>query len=317
MKIAFATDWGDKKSAFFWNKDGILKMMQILRERDGWDTRFFRKHPIQTFTWEHDYIEAHLSPNPAQAVRDWKPDVICFFGDFSRPIMGELRDYPCPKAILYSGGRYTDFALVPDIVFTESKSYIPWMKNIGVKNVVQAFGTNTELFKPYPNQPKFFDAFFPATFAGWKRHELFADAVGSKGLACGWWQENEMYIVENLIKHKVGILHHQMAESVSLLYSMARTVVITSSDVGGSQRAVLEALACNVPCIVMEDSTMTSEYIRECGEGSIVPPNVPDIQKAVMEWKDRKVNTREWILKNYSEYVYADKVKAGIESIMK
>src|SRR5260221_6643612 len=116
MKVAFCTDWGERKSAFFWNKDGILKMMQILRDRDGWETRFFRRHPEHTFEWTHDYIEAHISPHPAQAVRDWNPDVICFFGDFSRPIMGELANMKVPKAILYSGGRYTDFAQVPDIV---------------------------------------------------------------------------------------------------------------------------------------------------------------------------------------------------------
>jgi hypothetical protein len=66
----------------------------------------------------------------------------------------------------------------------------------------------------------------------------------------------------------------------------------------------------------MADSTMTTEYLRESGEGAIVEPNVPDIRKAVTDWDHGTVNTREWVLKNYSEYVYADKVKAGILSIL-
>lgn len=317
MKLAVCTDWGDKKSAFYSNKDGILKMLQVLRDRDGWETMFFRKHPEQTFIWDHDCIRAHISPSPAKAVIDWKPDAILFFGDFSRPIMGELADVKIPKAICYSGGRFTDYEHVPDIIFVESKSYIDWMNSRGLTNVVQAFGTNTELFKPYPNQPKIIDALFPATFASWKRHHLFAEALGPRGLCCGWWQEHEMEVIQNAMKGNVGLLHHQPAESMALLYNLAKTVVITSSDIGGSQRTVLEALASNVPCIVMADSTMTSEYIRECGEGAIVEPNVEDIRKAVDEWKDKKVNTRQWVLDNYSEFIYADKVRDGILSIMK
>jgi hypothetical protein len=65
----------------------------------------------------------------------------------------------------------------------------------------------------------------------------------------------------------------------------------------------------------MNDSTMTSEYIRECGEGAIVEPEPSHIRKAVEEWKGKKVNTREWIMKNYSEFIYADKIKEGILSI--
>lgn len=324
MRVAFVTDWGDKKSAFYSNKDGILKMMQVLRDRDGFETMFFRKHPDQTFIWEHDCIMAHVSPNPAKAVLEWKPDVIVFFGDFSRPIMGELENCGIPIAQLYSGGRFTHFAHVPQLIFVESKSYIEWMKTIPqIKGkVIQAFGTNTELFKPYPDQPKFFDAFFPATFASWKRHQLFTEAMGSRGLVCGWWQEHEMDIIRQAMKGNVGILHHQPAESMALLYSMARSVVVTSMDTGGSQRTVLEAMACNVPTIVMADSTMTSEYIRECQKdgfraGMIIEPNVADIRKAVDQIIPLgPTDAREWIMKNYSEYIYADKVRDGLVELV-
>lgn len=318
MKLAVVTDWGDKKSAFYSNKDGILKMLQVLRDRDKWETRFYRRHPDQTFIWNHDCIDAYVSPNPGKAAREWNPDAVLFFGDFSRPIMGDLANMKVPKAICYSGGRFTEFAHVPDMIFVESKSYIDWMKGVlGLTvPIIQAFGTNTELFKPYPNQPKFIDAFFPATFAGWKRHDLFVEAMGIRGLTCGWWQENEAYIVENIMKNGTGILHHQPAESMALLYSLAKTVVVTSADNGGSQRTVLEALACNVPVIAMNDSSMTSEYVRECGVGAIVEPTAQAIRNAVDEWKDKKVNTRDWILANYSEYVYADKVRDGILSLL-
>lgn len=312
MRLAVTNDWADPKSAVFWNKDGFLKMLQVLKERDGWEVVFFKKSD-RSFSWPHDCVDIRFSPNPAQAVRDFKPDAILYFSDLSRPIIEELNDYPCPKAICYSGGRFTNYERMVDLIFVESKTYVKWFAERGIK-AIQAFGTNTELFKPY-NQPKFFDAFFPATFASWKRHHLFAEAMGDKGLLCGWWQPNEMIIIEKAFKCRTGVLHHQIAESIALLYSMAKVVLVTSHDTGGSQRTVLEAMACNIPLVVMSDSTMTSEYVREAGEGMICEPNVEDIRKAVEIMKDKKVNTREWIMKNYSEYVYADKVRDGILSL--
>lgn len=314
MRLGVINDWYDKKSAVFWNKDGFLKMLDVLRKRDGWEVKFFKKHE-RSFEWEHDYVDLHFSQDPKKALLDWKPDAVLFFCDFSRPILGEFKDVNIPKAICFTGGRYTQFKDVPDIIFVESKSYLTWMKDMGL-NVVQAFGTNTELFKPI-KMSKFFDGFFPATGAAWKRHELFAEALKEKGLVCGWWQPNEPQCLEVCLRYGTGVLHHQMADTMPYLYNMSRTVVITSSDVGGSQRSVLEAMACNIPVIVMSDSTMTSEYIREAGEGAIVGPDVESIRRAVADWQDKSVNTREWIKKNYSEFIYADKVKAGIESIIK
>lgn len=311
MRLAVINQWYDKKSAVFWNKDGFLKMLSVLRDRDAWEVRFFKKHD-NTFDWKHDYVDLRFSPDPVQELIDWRPDVVLFFANFGDDFLPQLQG-KFPIAMCYTGGRYTDYASVPDIVFTESKSYIPWMKQVCDGKIVQAFGTNTELFRPL-DQPKIFDGFFPATGAAWKRHHLFAEALGSRGLVCGFWQPHEPQCLEVCVKNRVAVLHHQMAESVSYLYSMAKTVVITSADTGGSQRTVLEAMSCNVPVIVMSDSTMTTEYVEE-SEGAIVEPDVNKIREAVEEWKDRKVSTREWILDNYSEFVYADKIKQGIESL--
>lgn len=310
FRLAVINDWHDKKSAVFWNKDGFLKMLDVLRKRDGWEIKFFKKHDKQ-FEWTHDYVDLHFSTDPAKAAMDWKPDVFLGFSDFSREYLNQIKG--APIALCYTGGRFDQYAHIPDIVFTESKSYIPWMKEKGVKKVVQAFGTNTELFKPI-QMPKFWDGFFPATGARWKRHDLFAKALKDKGLVCGWWQPAEPECLQVCLDNNVGVLHHQMPESMVYLYNMAHTVVITSSDVGGSQRSVLEAMACNRPVIVMNDSTMTSEYVREAG-GGICEPNESAIKQEVEKWKGKEVKTRDWIMKNYSEYVYADKVKEGILSI--
>lgn len=312
MRLAVINDWYDKKSAVFWNKDGLLKMLHVLRERDGWDIKFFKMH-AKSFEWEHDYVDLHFSPNPVMAARSWKPDAFLGFSDFSRKYLEALQDKPV--ALCYTGGRFETYKDVPKIIFVESKTYVDWMRGMGLP-VTQAFGTNTELFKPTP-QPKIFDGFFPATGAAWKRHHLFAEALGSRGLVCGWWQEHEPQCLETCVSYGTAVLHHQMPESLVYLYNMSKTVVVTSNAQGGSQRTVLEAMACNIPVIGMEDSDVVSELIQKCTIGEIVEPSVPQIRLAVERQKEAKnVNSRDWIMQNYSEYTYADKIKEGILSIM-
>lgn len=315
MKLACINDWHDKKSAIFWNKDGFLKMLDVLRKRDGWDVKFFKKHD-KSFEWEHDYVTLNFSPDPVKALKDWKPDAVLGFSDFSRPYLKELGDLPI--GLCYTGGRFTDYEKIPDVVFVESKTYLDWMRSRGLKNVRQVFGTNTEIFKPTP-QPKVFDAYFPATGADWKRHHLFAKAMGSKGLVSGWWQPHEPHCLKVCVDNKTAVLHHQMPESVNYLYNMAKTVLITSSDIGGSQRSVLEAMACGIPPIVMSDSTMTTEYVREAGFGAICEPNVPDIQKTVADLIANPQDPQKgiaYIRGKFTENHYADGVKEGILSIL-
>lgn len=312
MRLAVLNDWYDKKSAVFFNKDGFLAALGILAK--DWDVKFFKKHD-SSFVMPHECgFDLDFGPYLKERVLAWKPDAVLFFCDFSREILKEFEDVKIPKAQAFTGGPYRDYEHVADIVFVESQSYYDEFKARGL-NVKRAFGVNTSLFKPMPEQPKIFDAVFPATMAGWKRHNLFAEALGSNGLACGYWQPHEMHVIESLQKHKTAILHHQNAESVNLLYNMAKTCVVTSADNGGSQRTVLEAMACNIPMVVMSDSNKTSEYVRDCGVGAIVEPDANKIRAAVEEWKDRKINTRDWVVKNYSEFVYANQMKEGIESI--
>lgn len=313
FKLCVVNDWYDKKSAVFFNQDGFLKALGILANE--WEVVFFKKHD-ESFTFPHPCgFDLRFQPNVHDAVMAWKPDAILFFSDFSRPILKEFGGCGIPMAQAYTGGEFRDYERVANIVFVESEVYFKRFRDRGL-NVKRAFGVNTELFKPMPDQPKIFDAVFPATMAAWKRHDLFAEALGSRGLACGFWQPHEPQVIENLQKHKTAILHHQNAESVALIYNMGKTCVITSRSDGGSQRAVLEAMACNTPIIVMNDSEKTSEYVLACGTGAVVEPNPDHIRRAVDEWKDKTVNTRDWVLENYSEWVYAKQMKEGIESIL-
>lgn len=315
MKLAVINDWFDKKSAIFWNKDGFLKMLHVLRERDGWEVKFFKKSD-RSFEWAHDYVDLHFSQDPVKALLDWNPDAILGFSDFSRPYLNEIRGKK-PIALCYTGGTFTDYKDVPDLVFVENKSYLAWMEKIGVK-ATQAFGTNTEIFFPR-KQPKVFKAFFPATFAAWKRHELFAEAMGKDGLVCGWWQPHEPQCVQVCFDHGVATLHHQMPESIVHLYNMALTCLITSGSDGGSQRSVLEAMACGIPPIVMEDSEKCREYVEEAGFGKVVAPDVNSIRSAISSIEQNPPDPQkgiDYIKSKYTEQHYANKIKEGILNIL-
>lgn len=311
MKLAVVNDWfSDKMNQ--WNKDGFLKCLDIFQREYGWEVIFFKKSEPGIF--KHPYVYFHYVDDVKKAVLDYKPDAILGFSDLSRPYLGELKGSGIPIALAFSGGPYDDYEEVPDIIFVESQVYYDRFKARG-RNVVKAFGTNTEIFKPIPEQPKIFDACYPATMATWKRHYLFAEALGSRGLVCGWWQPHEPHCWQVCQKYGTALLHHQNAESVNLIYNMSRTCVITADSTGGCQRTVLESMACNVPVIVTVDSDKTTEFVRACGVGEIVYPEPEAIRQAVEKWKNQKVSTREWILNNYSEKIYASKLKEGIMSI--
>ena len=315
MKLAVINDWEDKKSAVFWNKDGFLKMLDVLRTRDGWEIVFFKKSD-RSFTWKHDYVDLHFSTDPVKALLDWNPDAVLGFSDLSRPYLKELQGKK-PIALCYTGGTFTDYKNVPNIIFVESRWYMKWFSDMGIK-AVQAFGTNTEIFKPY-KQPKFFKAFFPATFAAWKRHELFAEAMGKDGLVCGWWQPHEPQCVQVCFDHGVGVLHHQLPESIVHLYNMAHACVITSSEIGGSQRAVLESMACGIPPVVMTDSDKCREYVEEAGFGEITEPNAFSIRAAVERMIQNPPDPQkgiDYINKKYTQNHYANIIKENVLKII-
>lgn len=316
MKLAVINMWHDRKSAVFWNKDGFLKMLDVLRARDGWEVKFFKKHD-QTFYWQHDYVDLYFSPDPKKAMLEWKPDAILFFCDFSAMTLAQFEDVDIPKACCFTGGGFMDYSHVPDIVFVESASYYDKFKAAGL-NVHRAFGTNTEIFKPF-KQPKIFDAVMTATFAAWKRQWLFAESMKSKGLVCGWWQPHEAHTWQVCQENGVALLHHQMPESINLLMNMSHTVLLTADSTGGSQRSVLEAMAAGIPPVVMSDSDKTTEYVKEAGFGKIVDPNPQAIREAIDDLiknpQDPKLGI-DYINSKYTQNHYANAVRDGIMSIL-
>ena len=282
---------------------------QVKGVKDG--TLFFNPHA--TFRAYPDWQVM------AKAIREENYDAYLFFADLTRPALIEMAGEK-PTALCFTGGFAQSSASERiGLFFVESAVYLDRFRREG-RNTIQAFGTNTRLFRPLPKQQKHWDAIFPATFADWKRHKLFAEALGPKGMACGWLQDHEPWCYNECFEQGVLVLPHIPAYALPFLYAGAHTCVITSNSAGGSQRTVLEAMACACPVIVMEDSDKTSEYVREGGGGFIVRPEVGAIREAIGRAKelgsDVRAKSREYILGKYSERHYAAALVEGLKSIV-
>jgi hypothetical protein len=215
------------------------------------------------------------------------------------------------KQVLCFGGgpTYTPNIHNFDLIFGESAIDIKDFKRFG-KKTLQAFGTNTKLFRPMPEQPKVFAYIYPAAFAKWKHHEKFAGFIKNREekiketmiigededlklpcLAVGYMQpdgwEKECY--EICQKYGISVIPQVTYDVMPYLINAAETVYVGADINGGCQRTILEAKACGIPVEIDSDSPKLLEL---------------------------KSLTREDILRNWSEESYAERLKIGIEGIL-
>lgn len=222
------------------------------------------------------------------------------------------------KILLFAGGpiEYLD-AVGFDLYLVESeineKEFealeLPWMR---------AFGVNTQIMKP-EKQPKVFDGMFAATCASWKRLDLFSQALGSKGVVCGRYQENDRMPFEHVRNNGTLLLPELKQEGVAALLNASYVHVNTSAYWGGGQRSLLEALACGIPAIAMSDSPKNSEYILESGAGLICDPAPEAIRSAIFTIKSDYENYASkalpYIQSKWTEQIYANNILKAIEIV--
>lgn len=313
LRVAFVHDWPVHFEQEYTWRDGLAAAVKILSERH--ELKFWGEGPKAVIP--HPYFPIHVSPNIPEEVKEFDPDVIISWGDCTRPNAEALSKLGKPMALCFAGGEpFGSTHQFYDHFFVESKVYKDAFEARGF-SVSTAFGTNTALFTPLPNQQKVFDAIFPATFADWKRHDLYSKATkGLTACAVGFmYHDHEQYCWEACEKAGNLVLPHVSAEALQRLFAASRACVITSRSGGGSQRTVLEAMAMNIPVIVTEDSDKSSEYAQEA-RTPMVAPDPEAIRKAIEEWKDKPVTTREYILSKWSETHYADALDAWIQSVV-
>ena len=272
----------------------------------------------QDYTLYHPYFPIKVSTNIKRDVALFKPDVILMWGDCTRPNAEPVRELGIPMALCFAGGSPEgETQRFFDHFFVESQSYKERFELLGC-SVSTAFGTNTELFTPLPAQQKIFDVCFPATYAGWKRHHIYAEATKDlRSVTAGYIISPDDSIIGWVQQTGSLALPHVDPQVLRYLYAASKTCCITSLWTGGSQRTVLEAMAMNVPVIAMKDSDKTSEYVYEAGQGLVVDPDPEKIHQAILELREERVNTREFVLEKWSEYKYADALERGLKQLIK
>lgn len=300
MKVAFCWQGFDGRYKYHW-RDGLYAAMKLLEQ----------EHEVRYFDF------------PLTGMHDFKPDVVLYW---EAPVTQNGKDaanwfevcnLPYKKALLFAGGPLKAMDVKDfDLVFTESaindeeceRQSIPFKR---------AFGVNTQIFKPQALEKKY-DAFMQATFAGWKRHELFAESVGGMGAVAGRKQEHDTNGYDRCVQKGVSIFEEQPAETIATLINESYCVLNTAEYWGGGQRCTLEAMACGAPVIVMADSPKNREFVEESNAGLIVEPNPEAIKEAILEIKHGFVTSfgPAYIKSKWTEQHYADALLTGIQSIL-
>lgn len=286
MKVAFICDLPAEHFPF-WN-DGLKAAIEVLRDKYSWTIDVFNGvNGLEPDNYDVGVIWSSLT-NPITNYRYFDKQVLCFGG----------------------GPTFSPNIHNFDYVFAESEVDYKDFKRFG-KKTSQAFGTNTKLFRPMPEQPKVFGFLYPASFAKWKHHEKFAEYVkneekdAAKGieilddeyvripaLAVGYMQPNgwEKECYEVCQENGITVMPQVPYDVMPYIINAAEAVYVGADIDGGCQRTILEAKACDVEVIVDSDSPK------------------------LIELKDL---TRDDVLERYSEEAYAKSLKDGIESIMK
>lgn len=317
MRIAFVHDWNVHYQQELDWRDGLAAALKELENRG---------HEVARFVCTTDL--PGIIPNPlgeiftttdmAASVAQYDPDVILHWADMTRPHATPLFELNRPMAICFAGGNALGENVdLFDHIFVESQVYADQLDADGHTNFSIAFGTNTDLFTPV-EQNKQFDTIFPATFAAWKRHDLYAHAtMGLRSLACGYMYDNhEQECWQECLKLGTTVLPHVSAEVLHHLYAASRICVVPSLSSGGSQRTVLEAMAMNLPLIITDSDKY--DYAHASGKVFVAEPTAESIRGHIDALLDgeHEVNTRDYVLENWSHIQYADALERGLEAIL-
>jgi len=263
---------------------------------------------------EERHAIGYFEPQEDDLIAAFRPDVVLFWGALCGHETPHVKQMPYRKAICFAGGPI-DANTVDgfDLYFTESRWNEDEFDRFG-KPWMRAFGINELIFRPIRAEKKY-DAAIWATFALWKRHNLFADAVGEKGLAIGLFQDHERQCYEWCQAKGMEVRGEMPKEEMVKLLAQSHVALNTSAFWGGGQRMTLEAMAMEIPVVVMADSPKNREYVEECGLGLVAPPEVGPIRDAVRELKGKRYHTRDYIMSKYTSQHYADALEKGLTQL--
>lgn len=295
MKISFCWINGTKpRLSGQWN-DGLAEAMRLIEKEHT-----VTYHDQHSTTWQDaDVVLLWEAPCTAKGE----------YADFYNAI----RKSDKKKILLFAGGPI-DFldAVGFDLYLVESELNEKEFEEIGLP-WMRAFGVNTRVMKPEKRE-KLYSGFMQATFAEWKRHSLFANALGASGCVAGRLQENDRQGYYDCLSRGVRVFPELPAETIAELINESHVVLNTASYWGGGQRCTLEAMACDVPVVVMSDSPKNIEYVLESGAGVVCDPTPEAIREAVEQAKTL-TGGHEYVQSKWTERHYADNILKAIKQV--
>lgn len=216
-------------------------------------------------------------------------DALIFWDDSNSGFFDIIDNYKCKKGIfLTTDPQNFDNLRKLDVVYCESEPVYEAVRAQGI-HAVKAFGTDTDFFKP-SDVKKDIEYFYPATFSPWKLQRNIAH-LGKKLLCVGTLQPDGLTDLAECRRTGVKIKQGYFpAEEILGYYQRAKNVLIPA--IHGSERTVLEAMACGIKSEVNKENVRTYSYIKELGESGLTP--------------------REFVVKNYSHILYAENIMKGL-----
>ena len=175
-----------------------------------------------------------------------------------------------------------------DIIFCESKPVYEACRMQGL-HAMHAFGTDTDFFSPTDTK-KDIQYFYPATFSPWKRQSAIAH-FGPLLYCVGTVQPDGQAELQACRDQGVNVAEgYFKAEHIRDLYRRAIEVHIPA--IHGSERTILESMSMDIFPIVNPDNKAYA-IIKKMQYTNLDSP-------------------REFVLKNYSHRLYAEKIGKGL-----
>lgn len=273
LRIALVWYWPRASEIFVNWRDGLKAALEIIG----------KKHEIKWF----------LDQGLPKIYDDY--DFVLFWGDSNLPPLNILPfNAKCKYGICLSSDNALNINNLKkmNVVFAESWPIYQVIRLHGIRTI-KAFGTDIEFYSPDPMVKKDIEYFYPATFSPWKRQADIA-YLGPNLLCVGTVQPDgvtQMQVcLENGVKVEEGYFP---AEKIRDYYQRAKHVIIPA--VHGSERTVLEAMACDIlPQVTNSENVKASSYIKEYYLSNAKSP-------------------RDFILRNYSHKKYAASLLKGME----
>ena len=183
------------------------------------------------------------------------------WGGFNSPVEKMLRNISGKKGLCIGGNAFHPTTMHEyDVLFYETMWY---RKQIAMHpNHIHAFGVNTDIYYPNQSAPKMFDYLGVGSFSLWKRWEMMTKKKGNRFVIGEVQKDNiseSMQIIDNLIRHGIGVSHVVDPKLLSRYYQASRKVYIPAEIHGGGERAILEARACGCEVEIEGDNEKLGE----------------------------------------------------------